>query len=440
MDRLAQLLRERAALITEAGEVLAAVPDGDNPTKEQNARLDAIDAQITDTLNPHIARLERQRELERLGARDDRALLDPIEPPKTPAAGNIVETPKPFRSFGEQLQAIAQFATRQVMHPGLAAIQAAATGASEGSPSDGGFLVQSDFATEIREGITAGGEIMSRVPMIPISGGANSLKMNAVDETSRVDGSRWGGVRAYWAAEAATLTASRPKFRQIALDLHKLTGLFYATDELLADAAALETIAMRGFTEELTFKAEDAIFEGDGSGKPLGILNAPGTISVAKETGQAAATLVYENITAMWNRMSPRNRANTAWFINQEVEPQLDNMFLAVGTGGVPVYMPANGVADSPFGRLKGRPVIPVEYASALGTAGDIVLADFSEYVAIEKGAPETASSMHVQFVTGEMTYRVIWRLDGQPYHASALTPFKGSTTTSPFVKLAARA
>ena len=434
METLEQLRRRRAALIDEGGDILASVPEGASPTEEQNKRLNDIDKEI-EPLSAHIARIETQRERERLAAGDG-PVLDPIG---TVAVTDVPEAPTPFRGLGEQLQAVANFSMNGILHPGLAQIQGAAQGAAEGSPSDGGFLVQSDLAAAVREGITADGEIMSRINMIPMSSPANGLKINAVDETSRVDGSRWGGVRAYWAAEAATLTASRPKFRQIDLNLNKLTGLYYATDELLADASALEGIALRGFTEEFVFKSEDAVFRGDGSGKPLGILNAPGTISQAKETAQAASTLVWENVIKMWARMPARNRRDAVWLINQELEPQLDQMYMAVGTGGIPVYMPANGVADSPYGRLKGRPVIPVEYCSAPGTKGDIMLADFSEYVAIEKGAPEWASSMHVQFVTAEMTFRMIWRLDGEPYHNTALTPYKGNNTLAPFVTLAAR-
>ena len=50
-----------------------------------------------------------------------------------------------------------------------------------------------------------------------------------------LDGSRQGGVRGYWADEATEKTASKPKFREINLHLHKLIGLVYLTDELMED-------------------------------------------------------------------------------------------------------------------------------------------------------------------------------------------------------------
>jgi HK97 family phage major capsid protein len=190
------------------------------------------------------------------------------------------------------------------------AYRAAASGANESVASDGGYLVQNDFASELLQITHNTGQLVSRVRHIPVSAGSNSLKINGINETSRASGSRWGGVQTYWAAEADTVTASRPRFRQIELNMNKLFGLFYATDELLADAAALESVAMAAFSEEFGFKLDDGIIRGTGAGQPLGVLNSPALVSVAKETGQAAASIVVENLDKMWSRCGaiPRQR------------------------------------------------------------------------------------------------------------------------------------
>ena len=112
-------------------------------------------------------------------------------------------------------------------------VQAAAAGANESVPSDGGFAVQIDFQQGILERMYSDGEILDRLERIPISPNANGVKINAVDEDSRVDGSRWGGLQAFWANEADPYTASKAKYRQIELRLNKLTGLSYVTDELV---------------------------------------------------------------------------------------------------------------------------------------------------------------------------------------------------------------
>lgn len=361
--------------------------------------------------------------------------------------GEDREATKPFDHFGEQLQAVVRaylpesqggMVDKRLLH--LNSIESrAATGLGESNPADGGFLVQKDFNDELLKKTYEIGAISSRVKRIPIGAGKNGLKMNAVDETSRADGSRWGGIRAYWAAEAEAFTASKPKFRQMELNLHKLIALLYATDELLEDAMALGAVISEGFPEEMNFKVENAIINGTGAGQPLGILNAGCLVSVAKETGQTAATIVYDNIVKMWARAWGRGRVNGIWTINQDVEPQLFNMGITIGTGGTPAFMPPGGLSQSPYSTLFGRPVVPVEYNATLGTVGDIQFLQLGEYLMIDKGAIKSASSIHVRFVYDEMAFRFTYRVDGQPTWNSALTPFKGSNTLSPFVALATR-
>jgi HK97 family phage major capsid protein len=316
-------------------------------------------------------------------------------------------------------------------------LSAAAIGLGENVPADGGFLVQEDFVTALIRRTYQFGAILSRVRRIPLSAASNALKINAVDETSRVTGSRWGGIRAYWADEGDTLTASQPRFRQMRLEAHKLIGLVYATDEMMADVAALGSIVSQAFSEEFSFFAEDAIMNGDGAGKPLGFLTAGALVSQAKEAGQAADTVVAANLFNMWSRAWARGRPDSVWLINQNVEPQLFG--LTLGDHGI--YFPAGTYANSSgFGSLFGRPVIPVEYAATLGDAGDISLVDLSQYIWVDKGTPQAASSIHVRFINDEMTFRFTWRVDGQPAWNSALTPFQGTLTLSPYVSLAERA
>jgi HK97 family phage major capsid protein len=346
----------------------------------------------------------------------------------------------PWASLGEQLKAVYVAATQPHRTDERLKAQKAILGANETVPSDGGFLVQPNFSSEIFRAATEVGQVVPRVRRIPIGAGANGLIMNAVDETSRATGSRWGGVQAYWAAEGDTATATKPKFRQMELKLNKLMAVMYATDELLADTTALGAIAQQALSEEITWTAENAIFRGTGAGQPVGIIGHASTVSVAKETNQPAATILVNNIFKMWARMWSRSRANAVWFINQDIEPQLLALEFPVGTGGMPAYMPPGGLSQSPYGTLLGRPIIPVEYASTLGTVGDIILADLTQYVMIDKGGIQAAESMHVQFLTDQMAYRWTYRLDGQPAWRTTLTPANGSATLAPFVTLATRA
>lgn len=359
---------------------------------------------------------------------EDRSTEKPEVKP-TPAMDNE----KRFASFGEQLMAAYRAAT-----PGGKVDERlttrAASGLNESTPSDGGFLVQQDFVTELLKRTYETGILASKVKKIPISTNANGMKINAIDEDSRANGSRWGGVQTYWEGEADEITASKPKFRQMELSLKKLTGLCYATDELLQDAAALEAVIRQAFAEEFGFKIDDAILSGNGEGEPLGILNSGAIVTVAKEASQTDIITV-ENLIKMWNRLWSRSRANAVWYINQELEPYLYTLKI----GDKPVYIPAGGLSEKPYGTLFGRPVVPIEQCSAAGEVGDIILADIGQYLLIDKGGVKSASSIHVRFLYDENVFRFIYRVDGKPIWTKPLTPYKGSATVSPFVTLAKR-
>lgn len=342
-----------------------------------------------------------------------------------------------FGSLGEQLAAV--FNAGQQGGTVDPRLRNAASGLGETVPSDGGFLVQQDFTNDLLKEVFETGILASRCRRIPISGNSNGIKINGIDETSRAS-TRYGGITGYWEDEANEKTASKPKFRKIELSLKKLIGLCYATDELLTDASALEAFIRQAFVGEFGFLLDDALINGTGAGMPLGVLNAGSLVSVAKETGQSAATVVTENIVNMYSRRFASQTANYVWFYNQDIEPQLHTMSLSVGTGGGPVYMPPGGISATPYGRLMGLPAIAIEQCATLGTVGDIILANFQNgYVLAEKGGIKADMSIHVRFIYDESCFRFVLRVDGQPVRASALTPYKGSNTQSHFIALATR-
>lgn len=221
----------------------------------------------------------------------------------------------PFRTMGEQCQAIARSARSGEVDRRLFDVRAAA-GLGELVPSEGGFLLQQDFENQILANVFESGTVAARCRQIQLSGNAASIKIPGLDETSRVAGSRWGGVESKWIAEAGTIAPTKPKFRQIELNLKKQCVLVYVTDEMLQDSTVLENVLTRIASDELSFTLEEAIVAGSGAGEPLGIINADCLVSVDKESGQAAGTVLLENIVKMWSRLLGKSRANAVWLIN----------------------------------------------------------------------------------------------------------------------------
>lgn len=347
------------------------------------------------------------------------------------------------KSLGAFAKAVQQFNTGKGMSDGLKgyveAANKAAQGMNEAVGEEGGILVPDEISATIWKRATTTNDLLGRVNMIPIKGNSYTLLQEAGD--TRAAGVRNAGVRGYWVEEAGQSDKSSPKFKRQILRLKKLGVLVYATDEQLEDSPmSLEAFLTQKAGDEVGFMTGDALINGNGVGQPLGVLKSACLISVAKESGQAADTIVAENIIKAFSRLYAPSRGNAVININQDCEPQLMTLTLAAGTSALPLMWPAGGFGGAPSSTILGRPVIPTEWNPTLGDAGDVLMADWSQYMAISKGGIKSAVSMHLRFDYDETAFRFTYRLDGQPAWAAALTPYKGTgNTQSPFVAIAAR-
>lgn len=343
----------------------------------------------------------------------------------------------PFKSIGENAIAIAHAALGREVHPRIKGLKAmefkAILGSNEAVPSQGEFLLEPTLSPIFLQPVHDTGVFSSKVRVLPVGPNSNSGWIPGIDETDRATGSRWGGVQGYHVAEGGSKTASQPKFRKINWELHKDVVLQYASDELLSDAGMLTAIINQSSAEELDFMVNDDILNGIGGDRPVGVLNSPALVHVHRTT---LLQVNHTDVIAMWQRMSPRSRGNAVWYINSEVEPQIDRLAFTSNAGTTEMMSPYVNYTEAGALRIKGRPVIVTEFNAALGTTGDILLADMGQYLFWEKGGVETASSIHVQFLTDQSVFRFVYRCDGQTALASPLTPYKGSGTQSPFVVL----
>lgn len=405
---------------------------------------DDLKVKIEDAEKEEKERLERQNFLNTENDYLNQRQSDPQKPPLDIEVKSDYK--RQFRSLGEQIKAI-----RRASTPGIGDIdqrlnvvnkevEKRASGMNEGIGSEGAFALEPDFAGRIFETAVETGQILSRVDMKPVNG--SGVKWIDVDESS-VATSVYGGVIAYWAAEAGTVTATKPKLAKKTLDLEKLMAIAYATDELEEDTAFISSFYEESFGVAVSRSAEIAIVSGTGAGVPLGILNAPSLVTVNKESGQTTDTVAYDNVLKMWSRMPGMKRSGAVWLINPDVETQLGKMTLTIGTGGVPVYLPAGGLSVDGYSTLFGRPVIPTDVCSALGDKGDIILANLKDYMMIRKAGNDNGMkfdiSMHVQFLYAENTYRIIFRCNGMPKKSTATTIKNSSNQRGSFITLQAR-
>jgi len=305
--------------------------------------------------------------------------------------------------------------------------------------SQGGYLIPQEYATRLHNVQLETATIRPRATFFPM--GTNRLAINAVVDEDH-SSSLFGGITLYRPGEAEQKTTSKPTFRQVVLTLHKIVGLTTVSDEMIEDSPqSIETLITSMFGQAVAWQEDDDYINGTGINQALGVANAGCLIAQAAEPAQAANTVIAANIVKMWARMHPICHKNAVWLCNPSVLPQLYQLGIAVGTGGSVVFTPAGGLSTSPYATLMGRPLIPSEHCQALGTQGDILLADFTQYAVGGKassGAPKVAQSMHIYFDYDLVAFRFVLRYDGQPLWRVALTPQHGNTL-SPFVALATR-
>jgi len=435
--RLKKLQDRRAALVQSMRATLdVADKESRDLSAEEQTKYDAHKtelAQVAADIADEQALVEVERAM--TAVQDGNAAAQRV---RVEVLGDRADTP--FKSLGEQLSAIVSAGSPDGHVDPRLRIGAGPTGGNTTTGSDGGYLVQKDFATELMSSGIETGVLSSRCSETEISANADGLEVPYAKNDDRRTGARWGGVRVYRRAEAETVDPSKVKLEKWSLDLEDLMGLAYVTDRLMKDGSAMASVFEEAFNEEFGFQIDDEIVNGNGVGRMLGFLNSDALVTVAKKDGQAAGSVVVENILEMWARLPARFRKDAAWLINQELEPQFPLLTIGAGAGTTPVFMPPGGLKDQPYSTIYGAPVIPIEQAAVPGTVGDISLVSLKQYKIIRKGGTERVESIHVRFVYGERAFRWTVRINGAPKLKAPITPAKGAKQLSPFIALAQRA
>ena len=347
---------------------------------------------------------------------------------------------RPFASLGEQLKAVYNLRRNGVQDQRLIQVNNAVLGSNEGTGADGGFAIQTDFAGVILESALERNSLLQRLDRYTVSSGANSMRWVMANETD-ISKSVFGGVQMYWAAEGGTVPATRPKMREVKLDLEKMMGLAYCTEEMMEDAAFMSGFFSTAFSLAADELLTGAVIGGDGVGKPLGYLNSPALVTVAKETSQAAGTFVGNNAVKMLARAMPKNRDRLVWLMHPDMEEQLPALSITSSDGSTSKFLwdPEGGIRNFDAQRVLGKTVIFDQNCATPGVVGDVMLVDPFQYILLSKGTIKQDWSMHVEFLTDQMCFRVVFRCNGTPKVNSPLTIKNSTKTRSPFVALADR-
>ncbi len=449
-------LKARLVELQEIGKAIQAKADAEKRdlSNEEQTELDSVFAEFENVEADIARRVKLEAQESRLGTSQGRVVppantAAPADPGASAGMRNVRLTAAEdrarwgFRNLGEFCMSVKDAVlTPSAIDPRLIANAAASTYGSEGTGADGGFAVPPEWKAQIMEMVAGEDSILAMTDQQQCSG--NSITF-PVDETTAWQTT--GGVQAYWDSEAAAMAQSKPLLKDLTAKLSRITALVPMTDELLEDAAAMGGYVGKKAGEKIDFKVTDAIINGTGVGQPLGIMNAPCRVSVAKVTSQVAATFHADNVATMMARLPSKSFGRSVWIMNQDVLPQVFKLGFAVTTaagtasGAGALYLPPQGLANSPpYGTILGRPVIITEACATLGTVGDVILADLSKYLTVVKASGlKSDVSMHLWFDQNLTAFRFVLRMNGQPWLSTAIARKNGSNTLSHFVSLDTR-
>lgn len=313
---------------------------------------------------------------------------------------------------------------------------------AESSGITGGYTVPPEFSMDLLEFEPEDTVLVGQTDEFPMTG--RELKMPVLDQTATGTVGQtayFGGIVAYWTAEAALRQETEPKFREVSLVANELSGFALASRNVLYDnKVALEQRLTRLFGGAIGWYRDYAYLQGDGVGKPRGIVGAPATINITRATPNAVG---YADLAKMLGSFMPQSMRRGCWVMQQSVLQNFLQMTDASNRLIVQPYFPryVEGVAGgpatvAPVMSIFGMPIKTTEKLPTLGTPGDLMLIDPKQYFSATRADVEIAASEHYKFLNNQITYRFIFRGDGEPWPSTFFTLQDGTTTISPFVRL----
>lgn len=403
-----------------------AIAENRDPTAEEEAENEKDKV----LLDKQIARIAAAEEL---AGRMASIGTDPV----APAAGLTVPAQPKAKLDNGGFRHVAEFAQAvRLANPAAGSnfrvddrLAAPANVHTETGDAAGSYLVPAEFRQEIVDLVFAGDDAI--VNLVDPSPTSSNRVQGLGDETTP-----WGtsGVQAYWRSEGEQMTATKAALTPRETKLGELYAFVLATEELMEDAPRIADLLTRKAAGAIRWKTGEAFIYGDGVEKPLGWFTSTALVSIAKETGQAADSIVRQNVAKMFSRMI--NPMQAVWIANADTLPQIMELQSEAGN---PLWYP--NYQDAPGGTLLGRPIYFSEHAKTIGDKGDLQFVNPMGYEAFRKQSGVSfAESIHLYFDYNIRAFRWTFRVGGQPVLSAPVSPNNGSATKSHFIALNDRA
>jgi HK97 family phage major capsid protein len=287
----------------------------------------------------------------------------------------------------------------------------------------GGFTVPEEYSAEILDLSLEDEIVRPRATVYPMASATRNIPAwQQSDHTESV----YGGWAGQWLAEDGTATVQTAKLRKVALHARKLAIYTDASREVLEDGLGLQQQLGPALVKAVSYYLDVAFLTGTGAGQPLGALNSPSAITVTRNTG---SSVKYDDIEAMFGRLHSSCQKGAIWVANYMLIPQFTGMVVNNNLVFVPgMYQ---GISMPIPTSIFGKQIVFTEKTPALGSEGDLILADFSQYAVGMRKEVTIDKSNAPGWLEDLMSFRAILRADGLALWDKAVTPKNGTDTLS---------
>jgi HK97 family phage major capsid protein len=268
------------------------------------------------------------------------------------------------------------------------------------SGPSGGFLLPIGLGDSVLDRARMTDGCWARCSWMPVT--TREWWYPVVNESSRTQAGRWGGFTSTWGLDETHVPPPVDgKVGRISFVQNRLLLYTVISADLFADSERARKWLDEMAIAELRYNIEWAMIHGPGTSTgsvvcPQGAIGAPSTIAVAKGSGQAAGTITAANIDAMWAAIYGPCKSMATWHANDATMQAIDGLATA-GQWSESIYMP-QGAYGNPYPLLKGRPLLMTECCPDLGTPGDLICADWSQYIMTYKKARPDESPLSFNF------------------------------------------
>ena len=388
MSKILELREKRAKAWDAAKQFLDAKRGADGMLSEEDtATYDKMEQDVMN-LGKEIERLERQAAID---AELSKATSTPLTG-KPGAKMGKDETEKTGRASDEYKGSF--WNAMRVKAPMPSVLNAL----QEGTDSEGGYLVPDEFERTLVEALEEENVFRTLAHVIKTSSGDRKIPVVASKGS------------ASWVDEEGAYQESDDAFSQVSIGAYKLGTMIKVSEELLADSVFdLEAYISKEFARRIGAREEESFFNGDGKGKPLGILAAAGGAEVGVTAASATAITADEVIDLFYSLKAPY-RKNAVWVLNDATVKQIRKL---KDTTGQYLWQPSL-VAGTPD-TLLGRPVKTSAFMpTAAAGAKTIAFGDFKYYWIADRQGRTFKKLSELYAANGQVGFMGTQRVDGK--------------------------